>query len=297
MPSSKFQAQYDDLGDVSIELDEFGSINSFNVKSKKFKTIFEKAKSVKLVDRLKYYTTGIPQLGTTYPIPPDREDLINRENKPYPWYCRPWWGILVSILAMVIDSFCFYMLFDFYLPDTFTIVSAIGAAVAVDISPIFLAHNCKRKGPKQSIIIILMQIISIALFIVFIIMAYSIRMGCYSDDQASAIMQILIPIATSSICFFINYLSFNPVAERIKENKLIKLQLQENICEMQAAIIEMTAVENYAEVLKENDEQMYNAAKEKIEKLRDGYRALVRVKIAEALHSPADTSDLSVPLK
>ncbi len=293
MSSSNFNAQIDD-NNFSIELDEFGSVDSFNVKTGRVRAWFEKAKSIKLIDKMKYYTTGIPQLGTTYPIPPDREDLINQENRPYPWYCRPWWGILVSVFAIIIDSFCFYMLFDYYLPDMFTIVSAIGAAIAVDISPLFLAHNCRRHGPKAKTVLILMQVLSIFLFLIFIIVAFCIRMGYLNEDLAPAVMQTLIPVATSTICFFINYLSFNPVAERLRTNKLIRLQLQENICEMEALISEINATEDYEKDLKDNDDKLYLAAKEKVEIARNHYRAYVRVKIAEALQSPADTSDLSV---
>lgn len=293
MQSSKFNTQIDDK-DFSIELDELGDVNSFHVKTKRLGAWFEKSKSIKTIDKLKYYTTGIPQLGTTYPIPPDREDLINRENRPYPWYCRPWWGILVSILAIIIDSFCFYMLFDYYLPDMFTIVSAIGAAIAVDISPLFLAHNCRRHGPPIKTMLIIMQIASITLFILFIVAAFCIRKGYLDENLASAIMQTLIPVATSTLCFFINYLSFNPIAERLKTNKLIRLQLQENICELEALIAEIYATSDYELLLKENDDKLYLASKEKIEIARNNYRAYVRIKIAEKLQSPADTSDLSI---
>ena len=72
------------------------------------------------------------------------------------------------------------------------------------------------------------------------------------------------------------------------------LESYKKYCEMEALIAEIAATDDYENNLKINDDNLYIAAKEKVEIARNHYRAYVKVKIAESLQSPADTSDLSV---
>ena len=61
---------------LDAEIDEFGDLNSLDIENNKVKFSFRKGMNSKAIERTMYDKTGINQLGTTYPNPYDREELI-----------------------------------------------------------------------------------------------------------------------------------------------------------------------------------------------------------------------------
>lgn len=153
MQGSKFEIN-NSINSFSLETDEYGNIESWAIKNipSNISASFRKKKKRKDKDRENFITTGIPQIGTTYPVPLDREDLIDFEYKIDQWYCRPWVSVIAFLIAVCVDSFCFFESFGHAFSDPIIkIVAIIGAVLAVDALPIFFAYNLKKLRLKKKL--------------------------------------------------------------------------------------------------------------------------------------------------
>lgn len=287
---------------ISAELDQNGEIKSFEAKINGIRAWIRKKPSKKEIDRLKFDITGIPQLATDAPFPMDREELIDKEFSTKTLCCKPWFTILVTVTAIIFDFFCYYGMFQALAGTRDTLqlshyLAAIAAAMAIDILPAFFAHiiHCIIKNKK--FVYGTFLFISIIFISIFIVVCFAVRCEYFSknynvDDMI--VVQVLIPIATTLVCFILNYLSYDPYHKELRILRKLKLFRTENINELNALMSEIEADISYVDRLQEMDEGSYNSTKEYIMAVSNYYRILVRVALMLKQHSPADTSDLSL---
>ena len=90
MIGSRFQISNTKYGSFSLDTDELGNVESWNLNSNPHSLKIKYSKKIhrKNKERRKFITSGISQIGPTYPIPLDREELIDFEFKKEQWYCR-----------------------------------------------------------------------------------------------------------------------------------------------------------------------------------------------------------------
>lgn len=304
---------------IDTEINEFGELTSLEAGHGNTRIYYKRFADWRVVQKKFYKTTGIHALGTTYPCPYDREDMIKREFSPIHWYCKPAATVIITLLAIIIDCCCYYNLFkgdrnSYSSSSPFAMfLAVIGAAVAIDVLPIFLAHNLYRirklqvlRKDKSNInhdnfklgVLYIFSLLSLALFIVIIAVIFVFRTLDDDPDEQIFWLHILIssvPIATSCVCFIVGYLSYDPISKKLQEFKIQQLFLQENINEAQAMLAELAAQPDYYQILKAEDDVLYNAAIMRINSIGDFYKTYARTSIIPYLKSPADTTDLTAP--
>lgn len=290
---------------ISGELDENGELTYFEAKIKAFQAKFKKKLSKKEMDKLRFEITGIPQLATVSPNPLDREDIIEKEFSAKAITLKPWFTFIVTIAAIIFDFFCYLLMFEEEVgtESDFNIISifaSIAAAAAIDILPAFFARIINTITNKQKLVLRIFLIISIIFVCFFLLVCLGVRCNYFTSNYSEfgltdeAFVQFLIPIATTLICFIVNYLAYNPYEKHLKTLRKIKLYREENINELKAAIIEIDNEPDYLNRLINQDDCLYNAAQKRIEAIGKHYRTYVRNIIMISQSSPADTSDLSV---
>lgn len=299
-----YEKYYGEKPEIILELDANDDLTSFEINGRVFRAKIKKAISKKMLERLQHNTTGIIQIGTVYPTPYDREELINKEFAENCWYRKPVFSFLITIAVIIIDILCYLLMFQsFVLEDQDyniqSIMSAVGAAVAIDVLPLFFAHCLHRVNISRKKVIKIFSIISIIDVVAFLVLALLIRLGTgpFKGESGIAVgwawILFMIPISTSLVCFIVNYLSYTPLKAELKKLRLLQLYKQEDINELQAAIAEYEAQEKYTENLIAEDEVLYNSAYDLVDTVGEYYRTSVRTKIIPLLKSPADTTDLS----
>ncbi len=311
---NKFKALLNGLtysGKVDTEIDDFGNINSFEFSNSGIDVKYKKGG--KRNELKKYNRTGIHTLGTTYPNPCDREELLEREYKNSNWYTSNAAVIVITILAIIVDFCCYINLFELAVGYSgkvgiMEMLAALGAAAAIDLLPIFFAHNLHRNSLMKRLeknghifgfekqVLLIFTIFNAILFVAIVTLMTVTRLLGLTPDRAEFWINLiisLIPLATSMVCFILGYLSYNPAKKKLKELNTIKLFLQENINESRAMIEEVKAQPDPYETLKRQDESQYDAAYALIEELAEGYKSYVRQKIVPYFESPADTTDLT----
>ena len=311
---NKFKALINGLtysGKVDTEIDDFGNINSFEFSNSGIDVNYKKGG--KRNELKKYNRTGIHTLGTTYPNPCDREELLEREYKNSNWYTSNTAVIFFTIAAIIVDFCCYINLFELAVGYSGSIgvmesLAAFGAAAAIDLLPIFFAHNLHRNSLMKKLekkghifgfekqVLIIFTIFNAVLFVAIVTLMTVTRLLGLTPDRAEFWINLiisLIPLATSMVCFILGYLSYNPAKKKLKELNKIKLFLQENINESRAMLEEVKAQPDPYEALKKQDESQYDAAYNLIEELAEGYKSYVRQKIVPYFDSPADTTDLT----
>lgn len=122
---------------IDAEINEFGELNSIDFSGRGLEVKYKKGKTRREQERSKYKITGPVPLGTTYPTPYDRESLIKFEYKPSSWYSYPFVSVLITVIAIVIDTFCYLSMFDYgrsssRMDNFYILISTLGAAIAID---------------------------------------------------------------------------------------------------------------------------------------------------------------------
>lgn len=302
---------------LDTEIDEFGDIQSLNVDSPIVKFHFRRNLNLKAIERLSYDRTGISQLGTTYPTTYDREEFISLSKKPLNWYGYNIAAIVATLFIVVVDFFCYLTMFasqnadqDF---DQKLILVAIGIAIAIDFLPIFFAHNLHRWEMDRKKVLKSFNIACVVLVGVFLVSVFAFRLLISGNDSSGlwdnpestspflkfantaveSLIYMLVPCATSLLCFILNYLSYDPISKKILKKKREILFKQEDVNELKAVIKEMESKSDYYELLCQKDEIMYKSSCDMIESISEYYKAYVRTELIKGLHSPADTTDLS----
>lgn len=295
MQGSKFEIN-NSINSFSLETDEYGNIESWAIKNlpSNINASFNKKKKRKDKDRENYITTGIPQIGTTYPVPLDREELIDFEYKIDQWYCRPWVSVVAFFIAIFVDGFCFDKAIGHLFSDLIIrIIAIIGAVIAVDALPIFFVYNLKKLKIREKTMHIILCILSLSVFVIVLIVLLYICIGYDDGNGMSLIVLFTIPIATSSFCFTATYITYDPIKSELVKYSKLKLHRTENINQLKALIKEIETATDYENKMTQIEEQRYNDANTRIKELSHMYKAIVRIKLAEFFKVPADTSDLS----
>lgn len=290
---------------VDAEIDDYGEFSTLEAGGSTWEAKVHKSKTEKELERDEYQYTGIQQLGTSYPNPYTRDQLIKLKFANDLSFKHPVVAFAVTIIAVIIDVVCYGLLIEENIPANETMqfidyLPAIGAAIAIDFLPMFFAQNLHRISTDKKKVMKLFGIFSIALIIIFLIVISLYRIcALYTSNDSLlvkliwAIFMILIPIATTMMCFIVNYISFNPLQKEIKRLKKQELFIQENIFEINAMIKEAESMPNYKEQLIAQDDVLYESAGNLIETIGEYYRSYIRTEIIPILQSPADTTDLS----
>ena len=309
--SSKIEIGFDDKR-LGVEFDEFQDIKKIQILWKRLTAKFSRSISQKYLDKKNFYTTGVAQLGATFPHPYDREDLLKREFAPAAWFQHSWVGVLATVLAMFIDGLSIYLLFSSgqELSSDFLLYFTIGAVIGIDVVPMFLAHILYHLNAKRKTVYFIVLILS-GLLLLFIIVVLGLlakyRHGStpynwipdktsnngFDSNLFQALFQILIPLSTTLLSFIINYISYAP--DKKIYNNLLKCELFhfDNINELNAMLAEIETDPNYPEDLLENDNLEFQTMCNFISQLAEYYKRDVRVTLATIFESPAATSDLT----
>lgn len=294
MRGSRFQISNTKYGSFSLDTDETGNIESWNLNSSPHSLKIKYSKKIhrKNKERKKFMTSGISQIGPTYPIPLDREELIDFEFKKDQWYCREYISIASLIIAVLVDSMCYYTLFARENMDIIqTIISIAGAVLAIDALPIYFAYNLKKLVKNKKCISVVLCLLCFFVFMLFFSVIFC-ELYAYNLIPADFIF-ILIPVATSSLCFIAGYVSYDPLQNKLKKYKKLRMHRIDNIYELKALINEIERNSDYEADFISIENEKYKNAIQKIDALSSMYKRIVRLRLAVYLKSPADTSDLT----
>ncbi len=291
---------------VDAEIDDYGDFSAFEAGGANWEAKVHKSKTEKEFERDEYQYTGIQQIGTSFPNPYTRDQLIKLKFANNTIFQDSIVAIIVTIIAVVIDVICYGLLIEENIPadesmNILDYLPALGAAIAIDVLPMFFAQNLHRINVSKKKVIKIFGVLSIALIFIFLIIISAYRIGAlyFVDDPRPivdyiwAIFMVMIPIATTMMCFIVNYISFNPIKNELMRLKNQELFIQENIFEIDAMITEAEAIPNYKENLIIQDNALYESACDLIETIGEYYKSYIRTEIIPILHSPADTTELS----
>lgn len=291
---------------VDAEIDEYGDLSSFATSGIGWEARVHKNKTEKEMERDEYQYTGIQQLGTSYPNPYTRDQLIKLKFGNSTIFQSSIVSIVVTIFAIIIDMICYILLIqgsvgidtDLGVQDY---LPALGAAIAIDFIPLFLAQNLHRLNVSKKTVLKSFNIFSLVVIITILSIILMYRILQITQPEQSdiisvswAVLMIIIPIATTMTCFIVSYISYNPLREELKRLKNQELYIQENIYEINAMLEEADSIPNYKENLIKQDDALYDSAYDLIGTIGEYYRSYIRTEIIPMLHSPADTTDLTV---
>lgn len=329
--------------ELDAEIDEFGDLQSIDIENDKVKFNFKRRLSPKALDRKKYNRTGIMQFGTTYPNSYDREELIDVSRKTFLWYRNAPAIFFLTLAIIAIDFTCYITMFTGEVAlenlEPATVLISLGIAIAIDLLPLFIAHNFHRQEIDRKKVLKIFNICCIVLIVVFVSTVFVYRVLNpnsvastsaptmaslqsdaskqdtskpdaskqdpsdnqsdkadnveYAETYVKPFLYLLIPFATSLFCFIVNYLSYDLIRKKILQKEREILFKREDVYELKAAIQEMDSKSDYYDLLLKKDDMLYQAAFDKVDSICAHYKAYVRTKIAEAMHSPADTTDLT----
>ncbi len=289
---------------ITGELDENGDIASFEAGGNTFKTKYKRRLSKKEIDRFKYNITGIPQLAMVAPNPPDREDLVDKKFSAKMITQKAWFSILVTGAAIIFDLFCYIMMFEGMVTvedsvsDAFYL-AAVAVAFVIDVIPAFFARILHTIVKNQRNVLKVFFALSFIFIAIFIFVCFAVRCKYYSTNFGDKnitdeiVIQSLIPIATTLVCFIVNYLSYDPYEKKLKTLHKLKLFREENINELEAMLVEIDSETDYRNRLLKQNEKLFDETYKMIDKIAENKREFIREAMALALTSPADTSDLS----
>ena len=296
-----------DENKVSAELDENGELTYFQVKSQRFNTKYKKEEEKRIRDKKKFNITGIPQLGVDAPHPYDRGELIDKEFSTKPLLRRGWFSLLVTLGAVILDTICYLQIFEGFTTDTdvdvnvaTTLLAAVAAAFSIDVLPAFFAQILHKIVRDKKRVLKNFFIISLVFVILFVIVLFLARSNFFSTRfprllaNDLILVQALIPIATTLVCFIVNFLSYDPYFKELKILRKVTLAKEEDLNELHAVIQEIDRDADYADRLASLDQNLYNSTSARIDAIGEHYKAFVRISLIPQMHSPADTSDLSV---
>lgn len=291
---------------VDAEIDEYGELSTFAAGGIGWEARVHKNKTEKEIERDEYQYTGIQQLGTSYPNPYTRDQLIKLRFGNSTIFQNRIVSFIVTCLAVAIDFVCYALLIQNSVGNAENLsgkdyLPAIGAAIAIDFIPLFFAQNLHRLNVSKKKVLKIFNILSIILVVLLlaIILTYRIVSLYYNNDPRLiidfvwAVFMVFIPIATTMTCFIVNYISYNPLREELKRLKNQELYVQENIFEINAMLEEAGSTPEYKENLIEQDNALYESAYDLIGTIGEYYKSYIRTEIIPMLHSPADTTDLS----
>lgn len=303
---------------LDTEIDDFGDIQSVEFTSPIARFRFRRKPNAKVLSRLGYDRTGIAQLGTTYPDSYDREELIDFSRRPLFWFNNKAVIFIATVLIIAVDFFCYLTMFGLHGSENGSgkelILVAIGIAIAIDGLPIFFAHNLHRQDVARKKVLKGFNIACFTLIGIFLIAVFIFRLlngteqgvsdswdtsgtDTIASPVANAAIQsfiyMLIPCATSLLCFILNYLSYDPISRKILRKRQEILFKQEDIHELKALIKEMENKMDYEDILTQKDDRMYQATDSMIDNISAHYKTYVRTELMKNLRSPADTTDLS----
>jgi len=237
--------------------------------------------------------------------------------KPDSAWNRTWVLMAIVILCAIADFASFASLFAVILYDNVFLryVCIIGMVLVMEISPVYLGYNLKKRslGYNVETISILVPLvafvvgagINIMLRIVtrneafpdLSNMTTSVMGGGSVTESATssksiyyAIFFAILPILTSLIAFAATYTMSNPLQFERKKLEKAKLELTQHIDQMEATLQEYSADSNYLERILAEDDQKYNAALAMIRGQRDEYFDHARQRISQYLASPGATS-------
>lgn len=291
---------------IAGELDENNDLTSIEASTEKYRVGFMRKISKKELDKRNHHTTGIPQLATVAPNPLDREDLIDKEFSHKAISVKPWFSALVTIAAILFDLFCYLQIMESLLDveqdrSASLYFAAIAAAAAIDIIPVYSArimHVAKIKAKAVVLLFFAISTIFIGLFIaVFLgvrLEYFSRTYGLVDPGEDIVVLQSLIPIATTLICFIVNYFSYDPFEKKIKTLRKVEAFREENIHELEALLVEIKSEPDYPTRLKEEDDTQFAKALDQIDAIADLEKTKMRSILMLNAVSPADISDLAV---
>jgi hypothetical protein len=224
---------------------------------------------------------------------------------------------MIVIACMVADFASFSSLFAVILYDNVVLryIAIIGMVLVMEIAPVYLAYNLKRKScgyRVETINIIVPLVAFIAGAAINFMLRIATRNEAFPDLSSMttsvidstdtmetggspnalyyALFFAILPILTSLIAFAATYTMSDPLNAEKKRLEKSELELKQHIDQMEAVLAEYDSEGNYLERMLSEDEQKYNAALWTIHSQRDEWFDYARQRISEFLASPGATS-------
>ena len=245
-------------------------------------------------------------------------DKLHKDKyKPDSVWNRTFVLMLIVILCMAADFASFSSLFAVFLYDNVVLryIAIIGMVLVMEIAPVYLAYNLKKRacGYQVEMISIIIPLVAFAAgAVINIMLRIATRNDAFPDLSSMttsvigggtatepadaskpmiyAIFFAVLPILTSLVAYTATYTMSNPLNAERKKLEKANLELTQHIDQMEAVLSEYDTEGNYLERMLSEDEQKYNAALWTIHSQRDEYFDYCRQRISEFLASPGATS-------
>jgi len=226
------------------------------------------------------------------------------------------WVLMIIIIAcMVADWFSFASLFASFLYENELLrnICIIGMVLCFEISPVYCGYNMKKKACGYNVEAISI-VLPLAAFILGVIINILLRIatrdlafpdlsntttsvlggdttesGGSSNALTYSIFFSVLPIITSLVAYSATYTMSNPLNQERQKLEKTKLELTQNMSQLESVLAEYDADENYLDRMLADDDSKFDSALSMIRNQRDEYFDYARQRINEHLASPAAT--------
>jgi len=228
------------------------------------------------------------------------------------------WVLMLIILACVIADFASYSsLFAVILYDNVFLryVCIVGMVMVMEISPVYLGYNMKKRAcgyNVQTISIIIPLVAFIAGAVITIMLRIAMKDEAFPDLSSLttsvigssapaetggsskstylAIFFAVLPILTSLVAFAATYTMSNPLEGERKKLEKANIRLKQHIDQLSAIEAEYNADSDYLGRMLAEDDAKYNAALSMVRSQQYEYYDYCRQRISEFLKNPGATN-------
>ncbi len=242
-------------------------------------------------------------------------NLYETKYKNHDIMSKPLVSLIVLMVVIAIDTFSTYTIFkDAYANSAFvTWGLSFSTAFAINSLPFAMATLLKKRASKMEggfVVKIILAFISYVLIMGFLV---SIRLDVLAHQNgvqaeslreslstqmllttSTSLIFVVITIATSLISFIVQYISHQPMAKRLIDQKQTLIDLEEELSEIRAekSKYEIFA-NNYIEELEKQEYKRYVASSEIIKAMAEESRAYFRTELGKKLSDPVKISYIS----
>lgn len=238
------------------------------------------------------------------------------------WWSKPKVVVIMTIVFTCMDGLVIYSIMNRAMTESFIlgVITAFGIALILNAIPLVIArfiHYAIYKTKRFALTMAILSTVAFGLLFagtVYLRFQYSDMYGktnssvqlentvdsnnaSQNTDEvdegkstATVILLSISPLITSLVNFFLAFLNDDPVRKKLNGKRLRKLELEEAIGDLEAAV---ATLDNDVKRELEVDEQAMLAAKAEIDARCDILRALARNLLAEHIKTASGISKIS----
>lgn len=248
-----------------------------------------------------------------------RTQLTEDYGKPDSKWEHGMASVIIMVVCGVLDFVMFQQLFSSFLYDSVLVqmLSIIAMLIGFDLAPIYLGIVLKKRNQGINSGMIVAVLLGAAFTIAFIgniVLRLAVKDMVLPDFSSSvtstfgevtetdtgsdlallyALFASAMPVITSLVSFGVSYMSSDPLKMRLKKLMRDQIEIEDDIVEIEALLMEYESDPDHFERLLAEDEENYNNTLELIHEKTLFYCDYVRERLKEHLGDPTSTNELS----